>query len=122
MRFHVVILVLALGFAVWMLSEFVRVGSSSMPPTADRLTVGLKGTAPVLLVAGAAAITVGRKGKTPVHPAVTGLLVAGLLLEVLWAFGVALASGWKTPLSGPRKTEKNPVPRTGAALPPRVIG
>lgn len=93
MRSHVVILVLALGFAVWMLSEFVRVGSSNMPTTADRLTVGMMATGPVLLVAGAAAIAVVRKGKTPLPTAATGLLVAGLLLGVLWAFGLAMASG-----------------------------
>ncbi len=93
MRSHSVILVLALGFVVWMLSEFVRVGSSSMPKTADRLTVGLLATGPVLLVAGAAAIAVVRKGRTPLPIAATGLLIAGLVLGVLWAFAVGLSSG-----------------------------
>lgn len=93
MRSHVVILVLALGFTVWMLSEFVRVGSSNMPATADRLTLGSVAVAPVLLVVGAAAIAVVRKRNAPLPPAGTGLLVLGLILGVLWAFAVGLSSG-----------------------------
>jgi hypothetical protein len=93
MRAQVVILVLALGFAVWMLSEFVRVGSSSMPTVADRLVVGLMATGPLLLVAAAAAIAIVRRGKARLPIVGTGLLVAGLLLGVLWAFAVGLSSG-----------------------------
>jgi hypothetical protein len=93
MRAQVVVLVLALGFAGWMLSEFVRVGSSNMPTVADRLLLGLWAVAPLLLVAAAAAIAIVRRGMARLPVVGTGLLVAGLLLGVLWAFAVGLASG-----------------------------
>jgi hypothetical protein len=93
MRAQVVVLVFALGFAVWMLSEFVRVGSSNMPTVADRLLLGLVAVAPLLLVAAAAAIAIVLRGMARLPVVGTGLLVAGLLLGVLWAFAVGLASG-----------------------------
>lgn len=88
-----VILALALGLALWMMSEFVRVGSSSMPTVADRVEVGLMAVTPLLLVALAAAVAVIRQRTARLHAAVTGLLIAGLILGLVWAFALAASTG-----------------------------
>ena len=95
MRSQFVILALALGLALWMLASFMTTDTPNLltMTVVDRLMFGLFAVAPLLLVSFSAAFAAVSKRTARLHPAATGLLIAGLILGLVWGFGIGLAMG-----------------------------